>query len=322
MNKRGLLLILGWVLSAQLCFAQHNDTIVFNNQTIISNTTDSSTLFKKRLSLVTKLQTLGYGGSLLALNQAWYANYPRSSFHFYNDGGEWLKMDKVGHAYTAYLLSRIGHTSWQWAGASPKKAILYASLTGIGYQTIIETLDGFSSQWGWSWNDMAANTLGTGIWASQQWAWGTQKIRLKFSAHYNKYTDPQLEARTNQYFGSFLPERLLKDYNAQTYWLSANVHSFLPQTPAPKWLNIAIGYGAENMFGGYKNSWTTSTAFIDRPDIKRYPQWYLSLDVDFEKIPTKNKAVKSLLFVLNAIKFPAPTLLLSNGKISSQWLYY
>jgi hypothetical protein len=48
----------------------------------------------------------------------------------------------------------------------------------------------------------------------------------------------------------------------------------------------------------------------------------LSLDVDFEKIPTQKKWVKSLFFVLNAIKFPAPTLILSNGKWSSQWLYY
>lgn len=314
MHKRSFLL-LGCLCVAIICFAQQKDSLPFEHA-------DSSTLLKKRLLLVTKLQTLGYGGSLLALNQAWYAHYPRSGFHFYNDGGEWLKMDKVGHAYSAYQLSRIGHTSWQWAGASTQKAILYASVTGIGYQTIIETLDGFSSQWGWSWNDMAANTLGTAIWASQQWAWNTQKVRLKFSAHYNKYSDPQLEARSNQYFGGFFPERLLKDYNAQTYWLSANIHSFFPKTHTPKWLNVAVGYGAENMFGGYQNTWTAASTFMDRTDLKRYPQWYLSLDVDFEKIPTKSKAVKSLLFVLNSIKFPAPTLILSNGKWSSQWMYY
>jgi asparagine synthetase B (glutamine-hydrolysing) len=87
-------------------------------------------------------------------------------------------------------------------------------------------------------------------------------------------------------------------------------------------LNIAVGYGADNMFGGYGNSWPSPNGDIVRNDIKRYQQWYLSLDVDFEKIPTKKKWVKSMFFVLNAIKFPAPTLMLSNGKWSSQWLYY
>jgi hypothetical protein len=35
-----------------------------------------------------------------------------------------------------------------------------------------------------------------------------------------------------------------KDYNGQTYWLSVNLHSFIK---APKWLNLAIGYGGRNV---------------------------------------------------------------------------
>ncbi len=46
--------------------------------------------FKKRLRLVTSLQTSGYGASMIGLNKIWYAGYPRSSFHYYNDAGEWL----------------------------------------------------------------------------------------------------------------------------------------------------------------------------------------------------------------------------------------
>ena len=319
--RNKIILIFLFITSSFICFAQDKDSLRFSVD-------DSAQLFKKRISLVAKSQGVLYGSSIFALNQAWYANYPRSSFHFYNDGGEWLKMDKAGHAFTAYQVSRLNFAVYKWAGVNDKKAILYSGLSGLGYQTIIETLDGFSSQWGWSWNDMLANTLGTGIWAGQQYAWGQQKIKLKVSAHYNKYSDQQLEDRTNQYFGRTLPERLLKDYNAQTYWLSANLHSIVPALPAPKWLNIAVGYGAENMFGGYGNNWTTPatrinpSAYVDRNDLQRYAQWYFSLDLDFERIPTKSKAMKSLFYVLDAIKIPAPTLILANGKLSGQWIYF
>ena len=43
---------------------------------------------------------------------------------------------------------------------------------------------------------------------------------------------------------------MLKDYNAQTYWFSANLKSFFPEIKFTAWLNVAVGYGAEGMFGG------------------------------------------------------------------------
>ena len=317
------------LIITQHCFGQTNDSI---SQVALSNTNSKPRLdtnipnnripIKKRVYLVTSLQAVGYGASMLGLNKIWYAGYPKGNFHFYNDAGEWLDMDKVGHAYSAYSLSRLGYSTWDWAGLDHKKAVLLAGFSGLAYQTVIETLDGFSSQWGWSWSDIQSNAAGVGLWMGQELLWKKQRVRLKFSAHYNTYQDRQLQDRTNQFFGSVFTERLFKDYNAQTYWLSANLHDFNQQLPVPKWLNIALGYGAENMFGGYGNNWPGPNGSIVRDDIKRYQQWYLSLDVDFEKIPTRKKWVKSLFFVLNAIKFPAPTLILNNGKWNSQWLYY
>ncbi|MEN9350883.1 MAG: hypothetical protein RL372_1861, partial [Bacteroidota bacterium] len=48
----------------------------------------------KRKHLVAAIFAGTYGGSFISLNKTWYANYPRSGFHFYNDGKEWLQMDK------------------------------------------------------------------------------------------------------------------------------------------------------------------------------------------------------------------------------------
>jgi hypothetical protein len=106
-------------------------------------------------------------------------------------------------------------------------------------------------------------------------------------------------------------ERTLKDYNGQTYWLSVNPWSFAKKSKFPKWLNIAVGYGAGGMLGGYTNTWTDpeTNAAHSRTDITRYRQFYLSPDIDLSKITIKGKT-PNILRLLNGlkIKFPLPTL--------------
>ena len=117
---------------------------------------------------------------------------------------------------------------------------------------------------------------------------------------------------------------MLKDYNAQTYWLSANLRSFFPKTGLPKWLNIAVGYGAEGMFGGYENLARDKNGnlIFDRRDIQRYRQWYLAPDLDFTKIKTDSKFLKTVFFGLNMLKFPTPALAFANGKFKVEALAY
>ena len=59
---------------------------------------------------------------------------------------------------------------------------------------------------------------------------------------------------------------MLKDYNGQTYWLSANLKSFFPGSNIPPWLNVAIGYGADGMFGGFENKWIDEDTVACRQD--------------------------------------------------------
>ena len=151
------------------------------------------------------------------------------------------------------------------------------------------------------------------------------KINLKFSSHYKNYGDPVLQARADNLFGSSFQGRLLKDYNVQTYWLSANMKSFIPKAALPPWLNIALGYGAEGMFGGYENiarSKADGSLTFDRRDIKRYRQFYLAPDVDLTKIKTKSKFLKSAFSALNVLKFPTPALEFSNGKFRFKTIAY
>lgn len=279
---------------------------------------------RKRIHWVTAANIAGYGGALVALNALWYANYPRSGFHFFNDDAEWQQMDKAGHIYSAYSESRASMELWRWAGLSEKKSIWIGGLSGVAYQSVIEVLDGFSSEYGFSPGDFAANIIGSSLFISQELAWNDQRIKMKFSFHRKNYGTPQLDMRADKLFGKTEIERFIKDYNGQSYWLSANIHSFLPGSTLPRWLNISVGYGAEGMFGGMKNVGYDNQGNIifDRRDIKRYRQWYLSPDIDFTKISTNKKGLKVLFFVLSALKFPAPTLEYSNGSFKGHWIVF
>ncbi|MBI2730849.1 MAG: DUF2279 domain-containing protein [Sphingobacteriales bacterium] len=278
-----------------------------------------NTPIKKRVNLITAINIAGYGGSLILLNQAWYAKYPRSSFHTFDDNKEWLQVDKFGHTWTAYNTGKASTEMWKWTGMNKKKAAIIGGLSGAAYLTVIEFLDGFSSEWGFSWGDMGANVFGSGLFLSQELAWGEQRIQYKFSFHNKNYGEPLLNQRADKLFGNSWYERMLKDYNGQSYWLSANLKSFFPQSNLPAWLNMSVGYGAEGMFGGFENIATdrNGTITFDRRDIKRYRQWYLAPDVDFTKIKTNKKWLRTAFHFLNAFKFPAPALELSNGKLKA-----
>jgi uncharacterized protein YfiM (DUF2279 family) len=133
---------------------------------------------KKKVRTVVIANVVGYGAIMYGLSSAWYSGYPKSKFHSFDDNGEWLQIDKIGHALSAYAESNASYEVWRWTGISRKKRILLGGLSGAAYQTIIETLDGFSSEWGWSWGDFGANIVGSGIFTAQEFAWDEQRIRL------------------------------------------------------------------------------------------------------------------------------------------------
>jgi Predicted periplasmic lipoprotein (DUF2279) len=322
-----LFLFIASFFSSNSVCAQYNFTpdLSLNKWQNFNDTFKQHTVYpynKKRVRLVTAANIVAYGGLLIGLNAEWYAKYPRSAFHFFNDDAEWLQMDKVGHIYSAYTESRASMEAWRWAGLSRKERIWIGGLSGVAYQSIIEVLDGFSSQYGFSPGDFTANILGSGMFIAQEFAWDDQRIKLKFSFHRKNYGEPDLDKRADAIYGSTEIERFIKDYNAQSYWLSANIKSFFPDSKLPRWLSFSFGYGAEGMFGARSNVFVDNGNVIDWSNIKRYRQWYISPDVDFTRIRTNKKGLKILFFVLDAFKFPAPTLEYSNGSFKGHWIVF
>ncbi|MES2240537.1 MAG: DUF2279 domain-containing protein [Bacteroidota bacterium] len=276
--------------------------------------TPSDTLNIKRKNAVFISETALAASALVGLNQLWYADYPRSNFHFVNDNDEWLQMDKLGHMYSSYHLGRLGSEMLQWSGVSPKKQLIYGAGLGFAFLTAVEVLDGFSSQWGASSGDVVANATGTALYVSQELLWNEQRITPKFSFHTTQFAKYRPEV-----LGSTFSEQILKDYNGQTYWLSANLKSFFKDSKIPKILNIAFGYGADGMLRGKGEN---SVEFLDQNPTKSR-QFYLSLDLDLTKIETKSHFLKTFFSVFSVLKIPAPTLeYSSNEGFRTHLLYF
>lgn len=236
--------------------------------------------------------------TLIGLNQLWYSDFERSKFHTVNDNNQWLQMDKLGHAFASYQIGKHGTQLLNWSGESKKKQLIYGATLGFTFLTAVEVLDAYSEEWGFSWGDILANSAGTGLYVGQELLWNEQRIALKYSFHHTKYA----KKRPNKLGETYL-EQILKDYNGQTYWLSVNIHSFFKESKIPKWLNIAVGYGGNGMLSGVKD--------IDNPLLisnQRYRQYYLSFDLNLNKIRTNSKLLRSIFDVLNMIKIPFPTL--------------
>lgn len=276
-----------------------------------------------------------YGAANIWLSQAWYKGFPRSKFQFFNDGKEWLQLDKLGHATSAYYINRLSHDVYNWAGLKPNSAMWAGVGVAQAYQLIIEMQDAFSAKWGFSWWDMGANIMGSALYAGQYYLWGEQRFVLKESAFPEKHPD-HLKGRAADLFGTSFNETLLKDYNSTTFWLTCSIGSFIKggESKFPNWIGVSLGYGGKGMYGGFENRWCDleDTELANCPanhinnlaiDVPRTRQFYLSLDIDFTKIPVKSDALKAFLEVINIIKIPFPALEVNTqGEVNWHWLMF
>jgi hypothetical protein len=253
---------------------------------------DSVVVNKKRLSTFVIGAGVAYGATLVGLNELWYKDSQRQSFQFFNDNAEWKQVDKIGHVYSSFYFSYGLSRALRWCDVKPRKADLTAALTGFLVMVPIEIMDGYSDAYGASGGDLVANAAGSLLFAGQSLLWNEIRLYPKFSFHRTSFAP----LRPNVLGDGFASE-LFKDYNGQTYWLSIDVDKFIH---FPKWLNLAVGYGAEGMI--YARDAQNAEA-----GYHSYRQYYLSIDFDLTAIKTRSKTVKTLIFFANMIKIPAPT---------------
>lgn len=160
-----------------------------------------------------------------------------NKFHFEDEG--WfgkdtyaLGMDKLGHAYGGYLYAdyftqRITHSRGDATGAGITGAIL-----GFGVQTAVEVVDGFSSGYGFSNQDLIADGIGAGFAMLRNTIPGMAE-KVDFRMEYNPWGNGSSE------FSPF------NDYSNQKYLLALKLSGFEQFQDSPlRFVELQAGYFA------------------------------------------------------------------------------
>jgi uncharacterized protein YfiM (DUF2279 family) len=262
---------------------------------------------RKRLTTVAVSSAVILPTTYFGLYHLWYKNSPHQSFTFFNDNREWKQVDKAGHFISSFYFSYGSSQVLKWANYNPTKADVAGAIAGFLITAPIEIFDGYSAAYGASAGDLAADAAGPLFFIGQKKLWSEIRIQPKFSFHQTGYA----KLRPNL-LGNDLISEILKDYNGQTYWLSVDMDKFVK---FPKWLNFAMGYGADAMVYAHDNQNRFN-------GYDAYRQYYLSVDFDLNSIRSRSKFVKTLLFLASTIKLPAPALQFSRKGAEFHGFYF
>lgn len=257
-----------------------------------------------------------YASLLIALSLIWYQEIFKGYFTFFDDSKEWLQMDKAGHFFASFQVSRWFIQILRWQNVDKEAAQRIGVWGGIIYVSPIEILDGYSHAYGFSYTDLLANACGSlFLWGQLRW-WRQLHYLPKFSF----VSSPFAPLRKEMLGGTFFSQ-LIKDYNGQTYWLSVSPNVLLGRKVFPEWLLVSIGYGADNLLGGHDNSWEKEGQVIDFSHLTRSRQLYLSLDISLQSYDFKHPALRWARLFFSCIKFPFPAVGLDANKgITFKWL--
>lgn len=262
---------------------------------------------KKKLAWTGSAIGVASFGSLYGLSALWYRKENQTSFHLFDDSKNWMQMDKMGHAFTCYQLTRGLDKTFSWCGLNNRKSLFLSAGISFGYLSAIEIMDGFSEDWGFSLSDMAFNSLGIGMYLFQEIYLERQLFKPKFSFHQTDFAQLRPEVLGHNFI-----ESLLKDYNGQTYWLGFSPGQ-MGLEKWPKWLMLSFGHSIRGRLKGDSKIYQ---------GMESHREILFSLDLDLTEIKVKSKFLKALFEGLNTLKIPFPSLIYSNGKLNARPLYF
>jgi hypothetical protein len=238
-----------------------------------------------------------FGGGLVALatgitwyQQKWYPDSTKGPFNFQQDIGYSKELDKFGHAFGGYMASYCSNEALIASGFSKEDAAIWGAACGLFFQTFIEVQDGFHKNYGFDWTDEVANVVGISAFYIQKQVPFFQNFDYKWSFG----PSGRDSARNAAQIRSRL---IVDDYDGQNIWLSARVHNLLPESLKsywPKWLQLAVGYGAKD---------------VELRGYTAYRTMYIALDYNLvELLPDMGPFMNWLVQGLDKFRFPAPAL--------------
>jgi hypothetical protein len=176
-----------------------------------------------------------YGGVTLFGIKNW--DWGTSGYHFENEGWfgtdtKYGGMDKLGHAYTGYVISQYFSQRIAHSVDDPTNAAITGSLLGMGFLTYIEFFDGFAGQHGFSYEDLIADGLGAGFSFLRD---TVPELRDKL--------DFRLEYLTASDYHDWGP---VTDYDGQRYLFALKLSGFdgLEESPL-RFVELQAGYFTE-----------------------------------------------------------------------------
>jgi hypothetical protein len=278
----------------QADFVEYTDSTRSGLNTVLAlRSLPPDSLVPVRLALVGATVGGAVAGLYYYQRHAWWAAEHRGSFHFHDDGGTSLHLDKLGHLHATYFQSKVLARSLRWSGLSVESAALWGAVASWTVQLNVEVNDGFSELWGFDLKDLLANTLGAGYFYLGERTNALDALELKFSY----WPSERIRGRAGRPEFGPLPGPV-DDYAGHTYWLSVRPGGILPGRAGelwPDWLMLAGGVSGDRMY---------------TPDARR--AYYVSLDLDIRRLLAANTwAGAHAGELLGFIKPPAPAIRLS-----------
>jgi hypothetical protein len=238
-------------------------------------------------------------GVHLYQQHAWWQG-PRAPFRFENDWDYALNIDKLGHAYGAYLLSHLFGYGLRWSGIPQEHALLYGSLLGLGYQLYVEVEDGFHQEYGFSPGDAIADVAGASVPLLQE----TFPVLKSFALKWSYYPSREyLDALKQQQARVFID-----DYEGQMYWYSWTPRAMFEGRSFswfPGWLGVSVGFGARQL----------------ADPAQRHRIVAVTFDVNLARIHTGSAFFDAVLMALNHIHAPSPGFLVERGRVRFGVIY-
>jgi hypothetical protein len=250
---------------------------------------------------------LGLGYTLHQVQMGTWCTEPPCHFHIQEDWQYTLQNDKFGHFFGGYSMSWLMGDILLDCGLDLPTATITGGVLGLAYQTYVEVLDGYATQWGFSPSDAVANTLGAGLYVAQYYS----PFLQNFTPRWN-YAPPQW---TGERGLNMRQANFIDDYNSSTFWLACDVERLLPASLSaywPDWAMVSVGYGIRDY----------EVRLPSGEMADPYARYMIGLDYNWMRIIPPLPGVLNLFRqALNYLRLPGPTFEFSNRGTRFHILY-
>jgi hypothetical protein len=223
--KKYVFLFTCFICSIHCLHAKENSTVAIHH-------TDYSNLIEA--SKENWLEIAGLFGGITYLGaKEW--EWGSSSFKFNDEG--WFDMDagsggadKLGHLYSSYLMTEFLTHRMKTKGYSAESSAKYSAYLSWGLMLYVEIFDGYSSDHGFSYEDLIANTTGIGV----------SYLKAKYPDILGDTLDLRVEYSPSKGMKGFHP---ITDYSGMKYIAVAKLSGIdlFKDTPL-KYVEFQLGY--------------------------------------------------------------------------------